>query len=70
MRHDPEYILEKFSEGQLEELLGLEKRVIGDFFLTKEAFIRDIERIYSLLKINFFKRIQAPPILTVSKRAF
>lgn len=70
MRRDPEYILERFTKGKLEELLGIDKSIIGNFFTSSEAFIKDIERIYSLLKINFFKRVQAPPILTLSKRAF
>jgi len=92
MRRDPEFILEKFQVGKLEETLGLTKMVVchsreggnpGEmdprvepeddrncFFPTTEAFIKDLERIYALLKNNFFKRVQAPPILTVSKRAF
>lgn len=70
MRRDPDYILEKFTEGILESTMWLKNPIIWSFFPTKEAFIHDLERIYSLLKINFFKRVQCPPILTVSKRAF
>jgi NAD+ synthase (glutamine-hydrolysing) len=40
------------------------------YFPTNESFIADLERIWKNYKISYFKRIQAPPILTVSRRAF
>lgn len=37
---------------------------------TPAEFIEDIERVYRLLRKNFFKRIQAPTIIAVSRRPF
>ncbi|MFO8055090.1 MAG: hypothetical protein R6U19_08035, partial [Bacteroidales bacterium] len=41
-----------------------------EYFENDKAFVEDVERIWKLYKINYFKRIQAPPIIAVSKRAF
>ncbi|MBP8016422.1 NAD(+) synthase [Candidatus Gracilibacteria bacterium] len=70
LRKDPEDILKTFIEGNLEKKLGVNKKIIGNYFKSIEEFINDLEKIYKLFKFNFFKRVQAPPILTVSKRAF
>lgn len=53
-------------------MIGSPKTIIGPdgYFPTNEAFITDLERIWKNYKISYFKRIQAPPILTVSRRAF
>lgn len=39
-------------------------------FPDAAAFVAEVERLWKLYKINYFKRVQAPPIITVSKRAF
>jgi NAD+ synthase (glutamine-hydrolysing) len=39
-------------------------------FADAAAFVSEIERLWKLYKINYFKRVQAPPIIAVSKRAF
>lgn len=39
-------------------------------FPDAAAFVTEVERLWKLYKINYFKRVQAPPIITVSKRAF
>ena len=41
-----------------------------DEFAGAEEWIEDLEWVDRQLRVNFFKRIQAPPIIVVSKRAF
>ena len=41
-----------------------------DNYFTDETFIADLEQKWKAYKLSFFKRIQAPPIITVSRRAF
>ncbi len=71
-RRDPEDILADFTAGSLERSLGLPegRLVVGDFFPDAAAFIDDVERCWRRFKGSFFKRVQAPPIVAVSKRAF
>ncbi len=66
---DPETILEKYMDRTINEFLSLEKD-ISQYFETAKDFIEDFEKIYKSFKINFFKRIQSPPIISVSKRPF
>ena len=70
MRREPEDIIEALVDGTLERTLGLDRPVIGGYFASVDAFIRDLEWIWRLLHGGIFKRIQAPPILTMSRRAF
>ncbi len=72
LRRDPEDILADFAAGSLERSLGLPEGslVVGDFFPDAAAFIDDLERCWKRFKGSFFKRVQAPPIVAVSKRAF
>jgi NAD+ synthase (glutamine-hydrolysing) len=44
--------------------------VVGTFFPDAAAFIADLELVWRRFKGSFFKRVQAPPIVVVSKRAF
>jgi NAD+ synthase (glutamine-hydrolysing) len=69
-RFDPEKILDLYSEGTLEGTLMMERGIIKKYFPTNEAFINDLERWWKLYKISVFKRIQSPPIIAVSRRAF
>ena len=41
-----------------------------EYFPTAEDWIRDLEWVERQLRVNYFKRIQAPPIIVVSRRAF
>jgi len=72
LRRDPEEILADFAAGRLEKVLGLTlgKTVVGTFFPEAAAFIADLELVWRRFKGSFFKRVQAPPIVAVSKRAF
>ena len=72
LRRDPEEILADFAAGRLEEALGLAggRTVVGTFFPDAAAFVADLELVWRRFKGSFFKRVQAPPIVAVSKRAF
>ncbi|MFM7075870.1 MAG: NAD(+) synthase, partial [Planctomycetaceae bacterium] len=72
LRRDPESILADFAAGRLEKALGLPagQAVVGTFFPDAAAFVADLELVWRRFKGSFFKRVQAPPIVAVSKRAF
>jgi hypothetical protein len=54
----------------LEKILKLEQKIVPEIFANKTEFVENLEKIYKLFKNNFFKRIQTPPIISISKRAF
>ena len=67
----PEDILAWYSEGRLEEELGCEKGLVNTYFPTADEFITDLERWWNLFTgMAVAKRIQAPPILAISRRAY
>ena len=69
-RLDPEDILRHYERGDLSQIIKCDHHLIDHYFPTKAAFIADLEHKWRLYKINYFKRIQSPPIIAVSKRAF
>lgn len=81
-RKDPEELLESYLNGTLTNELGLGREVtpsleaeeprpgLAPLFPDAAAFVTEVERLWKLYKLNYFKRVQAPPIITVSKRAF
>ena len=69
-RLDPEDVLRYYAEGTLAQKLHFRSNLLDTHFNTPNAFIEDLEHKWRLYKINFFKRIQSPPIIAVSKRAF
>lgn len=69
-RLDPEDILYQYSNENLEHYLDLEPGIVAELFEDAASFIEDLERTWRLFKISYFKRIQTPPIICVSKRAF
>ena len=51
--------------------LGCEKGLVEQLFPDAQAFIEDLERWWKLFcGLAVAKRIQAPPILSISKRAY
>jgi NAD+ synthase (glutamine-hydrolysing) len=68
-RLDPEDILRLYAEKKLGETILCEQSMIDNYF-TDETFIADLEQKWKAYKISIFKRIQAPPIIAVSRRAF
>lgn len=67
----PADILRWYKEGVLATELGCTQEAIGNAFATTADFIADLERWWNLFAgFAVAKRIQSPPILSVSKRAF
>jgi NAD+ synthase (glutamine-hydrolysing) len=69
-RTTPEEMLQWYLEGTLEKRLGYAGRV-NDLFPSASAFVADLERWWGLYQgLGVAKRIQAPPVLAVKRRAF
>ncbi|MDT8900447.1 NAD(+) synthase [Anaeroselena agilis] len=70
-RATPEDILAWYAAGELEAKLGCENGLVARLFPSAAEFIADLEkwwRLYTGLAVA--KRIQAPPVLAVSRRAY
>jgi NAD+ synthase (glutamine-hydrolysing) len=55
-------LFERLEWRQRETFLG--------WFADTDAWLEDLEWVERQLRINYFKRVQAPPIIVLSKRAF
>ena len=67
----PEDILQWYADGELETRLGCEAGLAAQLFPGPREFIADLERWWNLYSgLAVAKRIQAPPVLAVSRRAF
>ena len=67
----PEEILEYYAKNALEAHIGCKKGLVADYFPTAEDFIADLERWWRLYTgMAVAKRIQSPPLLSVSGRAY
>ena len=67
----PEDILAHYADGSLEEYIGCEKSLVAEYFPTAADFISDLERWWGLYTgMAVAKRIQSPPLLSVSGRAY
>lgn len=67
----PEDILAWYKDGVLEEKIGCEKNLITKLFSSAAEFIADLEKWWKLYTgMAVAKRIQAPPVLAVSRRAY
>jgi NAD+ synthase (glutamine-hydrolysing) len=70
-KSSPENILSWYLADTLEEHIGCEKGLAKKLFPTPQAFIADLERWWKLFAgFAVAKRIQAPPILAISPRAY
>ncbi|HEY3116337.1 MAG TPA: NAD(+) synthase [Chloroflexota bacterium] len=70
-RQHPADLLQWFLDDQLFERLGWEdKAKFATYFPTAESWVNDLEWVDRQLRMSYFKRIQAPPIIVLSKRAF
>lgn len=69
-RLGPEWFLEMYLSGRLDDELRLETGTTRQLFPSTDKFITDLENHWSLYRRAFFKTNQMPPILIVSKRAF
>ena len=67
----PEDILQMYIDRILEEKIGCEKGIIKKYFKNDLEFIEDLEKWWrQYMGMAISKRIQAPPILAISRRAF
>ena len=70
-RHHPADLVRWFLEGELLERLGWrEPAVFRAYFANGAAWIEDLEWVEAQLRTSYFKRVQAPPVIVLSKRAF
>lgn len=70
-RATPEEILAWYAEGTLNRNLGVEGLDAQALFPDASAFVRDLEKWWDLYNgMAVAKRVQAPPVLAVSSRAF
>lgn len=67
----PADVLRWYREGVLAEELGCSEEIIRTSFPDAKAFIDDLERWWKLFAgFSVAKRIQAPPIMSITKRAY
>ena len=67
----PEDILQMYIDETLEEKIGCEKGIIKKYFKNDLEFIEDLEKWWrQYMGMAISKRIQAPPILAISRRTF
>ncbi len=67
----PEDILEHYAARDLETYLGCAPDLVTKLFPTAAAFIQDLERWFKLFAgFAVAKRIQAPPVICLSRRAY
>ena len=70
-RTTPEEILTWYCTGCLEDKIGCRAGLVKELFSGAREFIADLERWWRLYRgMGVAKRIQAPPVLAVSKRAY
>ena len=70
-RRHPVDFLEWYRAGELPERIGWnDAERFRAWFPNARSFVDDLEWVDGQLRINYFKRIQAPPIIVLSKRAF
>lgn len=67
----PADILQWYADGVLEEKIGCQQGLVSKYFPTAADFIADLERWWrQFCGMSIAKRIQAPPIVAVSRRAY
>ncbi len=66
-----ENILEFYIDGSLEKRIGCKEGTLKKHFKNGSEFIDDLERWWKqFMGMGISKRIQAPPILSISRRSF
>ncbi|MBK8594473.1 MAG: NAD(+) synthase [Holophagales bacterium] len=69
-RKGPEWFLSEYAAGRLEATLLLPAGTLARLFPTPSDFVADLEDRWGRFAGAVFKRVQAPPIPIVSRRAF
>ena len=66
-----EDVLSWYIDGVLEEKIGCRKGLVKEYFKSDADFIDDLEKWWKqYMGMAVSKRIQAPPILAISRRSF
>ncbi len=68
-RWDVEKVLQEIIGGTFEEKVGLDRNSMTNYFKNKIDFIKDLEWAWNNYNMEF-KRVQLPPVLITSRRAF
>lgn len=68
-RTGKETLIRLYKSGEISSYLQLDVP-IESYFPDEKSFIADIEDKWRKYKLAIFKRVQAPPIIAVSRRAF
>ncbi|MFC1853578.1 NAD(+) synthase [candidate division CSSED10-310 bacterium] len=70
-KKSPADILTWYLEGTLTQHLGISFELLHRWELTApQIFVADLEWFYRQIQGNIFKRVQAPPIIILSKSAY
>ena len=70
-RRHPTDLMRWFAGGELSERIGWnDAERFSRWFADSAAWVADLEWLATQLRISVFKRIQAPPVIVLSKRAF
>lgn len=60
-----------YNDGRLPEVIGCGAEELRRLFPTPQAFVEDLERWWAAYRgLAVAKRLQAPPVLSLSRRAF
>ncbi len=60
-----------YNDGRLPEIIGCGAEQLRELFPTRKSFLQDVERWWGLYRgLAVAKRLQAPPVLSLSRRAF
>ena len=70
-RRHPHDLLGWYAQGTLFERIGWSDPLLfRQWFADSRVFVEDLEWLWRQLSMAVFKRIQAPPVIVLSKRAF
>ena len=70
-RRHPADLLGWYAEGSLFERIGWHDPArLHAWFADTRALVEDLEWVWRQLAISYFKRVQAPPLIVLSKRSF
>ncbi len=70
-RQHPMDLIDSMLKGEFFDRLGWhDADAFAGYFPTSHSWLEDLDWIDRQLRISFFKRIQAPPLIVLSKRAF
>lgn len=64
-------ILTYYNDGRLAEVIGCGTEQLSELFPTRQSFLADLEKWWAMYRgLAVAKRLQAPPVLSMSRRAF